>query len=229
MQRAKQAQGGTTVAASHGLSEEEIIRGFHELYYYWWEKTWQNTTWLGVMAWKCPLDLWIYQEILVETKPDIVIECGTLLGGSALFLASVCDMVGKGRVITIDMASKPNRPTHTRITYMQGSSVEPETIERVKSLLKGGETVMVILDSDHACDHVLQEMRLYGNIVTPGHYLIVEDTNIGHPIFPSYIPGPREAVQRFLAERTDFVPDITKEKFLMTFNPGGYLRKTIAA
>ena len=65
---------------------------FHRLYYNSPDRTWQNTFWLGVRAQKCPLDLWIYQEILWEMKPDLIIECGTAHGGSALFLASICDI-----------------------------------------------------------------------------------------------------------------------------------------
>ncbi len=83
-----------------------IIDGFHTLYYYNSYRTWQNTFWLGVPVMKCPLDLWQYQEIIYELKPDIIIECGTARAGGALFLASVCDLVNHGSVITIDIEDK---------------------------------------------------------------------------------------------------------------------------
>ncbi len=85
---------------------------------------------------------------------------------------------------------------------------------------------MVILDSCHTKDHVLAEMRLFHKLVTPGSYMIVEDTNVnGHPASPSHGPGPMEAVWAFLAENRDFEQDKKRERLLLTFNPGGYLRK----
>ena len=85
---------------------------------------------------------------------------------------------------------------------------------------------MVDLDSNHSKQHVLEEMRAYAPMITIGNYLIVEDTNInGHPVLPEFGPGPMEAVEEFLKENHDFVPDPSREKFLVTFNPGGYLRK----
>ena len=83
---------------------------------------------------------------------------------------------------------------------------------------------MVILDSDHTCEHVLSELRLYSDLVTPGSYLVVEDTNVnGHPVDPSFEPGPHEAVELLLPDHPDFTPDTECEKFFLTFNPGGYL------
>jgi cephalosporin hydroxylase len=94
------------------------------------------------------------------------------------------------------------------------------------SAVAGADTVLVLLDSDHAKDHVLREIGVYGTLVTPGSYLVVEDTNVnGHPVEPEFGPGPMEAVEEFLRERRDFVVDETREKFYLTFNPRGYLRK----
>ena len=86
---------------------------------------------------------------------------------------------------------------------------------------------MVDLDSDHKKDHVLQELKIWSPFVTTGNYLIVEDTDLnGHPVRPDYGPGPMEALEEFLKENKDFAVDQTREKFLLTFNPRGYLRKT---
>jgi cephalosporin hydroxylase len=204
----------------------ERVNKFHILYYDCGERTWQNTFWLGVPALKCPLDLWTYQEIIYETRPDIIVECGTANGGGALFLASICDLVRNGRVITVDTKESNVRPRHERITYLTGSTVDEETVGRIRRTITGADKVMVILDSDHTKDHVRKELRLYSDLVTVGNYLIVEDTNInGHPVLKSFGPGPMEAVQEFLAENEDFIIDKSREKFFMTFNPEGYLKR----
>ena len=85
---------------------------------------------------------------------------------------------------------------------------------------------MVILDSDHSRDHVLRELELYAPLVTPGCYVVVEDTNVnGHPVVPRFGPGPMEAVQEYLATTDAFEVDRSREKLLLTFNPSGYLRR----
>jgi len=86
--------------------------------------------------------------------------------------------------------------------------------------------VLVLLDSDHSRDHVLKELQSYAPLVTPGSYVVVEDTNLdGHPVFPEFGPGPMEAVAEFLGSDSHFEVDRTREKFLMTFNPGGFLKR----
>jgi cephalosporin hydroxylase len=209
-------------------TQESIVRDFHRLYYHSKEETWRNTSWLGIPALKCPLDLWIFQEIIHDLKPDIIIECGTAWGGSALFLASICDLINNGKVITIDIDATrvEGRPKHERIKYLLGSSTSEEIVEEIRNLIRDDHRVMVILDSDHSMEHVLNELRIYSKLVTKGSYLIVEDTHVnGHPLFPDYGPGPMEAVDEFLKENEDFVVDREKEKFLLTFNPKGYLKK----
>jgi len=206
-----------------GDAEQAKVDRFHSLYYD--SGVFAKTSWLGVPTLKCPLDLWVYQEIMQEVRPEVIVECGTAHGGSALYLAWLCESLGKGEVITLDVEEKAGRPRHPRIAYLRGSSVAPEVVEQVKRALADRAPVMVLLDSDHSKDHVLAELRIYGELVTPGSYLIVEDTNLGHPVRPDFGPGPMEAVEEFLAERGDFARDRSREKFLLTFNPGGYLRK----
>jgi cephalosporin hydroxylase len=225
-------QGVTMVAMSSGLERlkarrvKAIIDRFHRLYYDNAGRTWWDTRWLGTPVRKCPLDLWIYQELVTELRPDLIVETGTFVGGSALYLASCLDLVGTGRVVTIDIAEHPGRPDHDRITYVVGSSTAPETLARITAEAEGAGDVMVVLDSNHSRDHVLNELRLYGPLVTPDSYIIVEDTNInGRPVFPNHGPGPHEAVEAFLAESDDFVRDRAREKFYLTFNPGGFLRR----
>lgn len=201
-----------------------ISEQFHELYY--GSRVWRNTFWLGVETLKCPLDLWIYQELLFELRPRYIIETGTAAGGSALFLASVCDLLGGGEIITVDIEERTERPAHARIEYLKGSSIAEETVGAIKERVGDAAPVMAILDSDHSRQHVLRELQIYGEIVTEDSYLIVEDTNVnGHPVLQSHGPGPMEAVEFFLRETRQFTPDREREKFFLTFNPKGYLRK----
>lgn len=205
-------------------SERNIVNRFHKLYYN--SNVWDNTFWFGIPALKCPLDLWIYQEIIFELTPDIIIECGTANGGSALFLASMCDLVNNGKVITIDIEDKKNRPHHKRIKYLLGSSTSEEIVEQIKKLISDRDKVMVFLDSDHCKEHVLNELRIYSKFITSGSYIIVEDTNInGHPVLSDFGLGPMEAIEEFLKENNNFVIDKIREKFYLTFNPRGYLKK----
>jgi len=192
-------------------------------------EVWKDTYWLGVPTQKCPLDLWIYQELLHEQRPDLIIETGTAHGGSALYMACVCDQLGRGEIVTVDIYPIEARPVHDRVTYVAGSSTDPGVVSEVERLADGRECVLVILDSDHARDHVLEELRIYGRLVTPGSYLVVEDTNVnGHPVFPEHGPGPMEALETFLAETEEFETDVTREKFFLSFNPRGFLRRKSA-
>jgi cephalosporin hydroxylase len=203
-----------------------LIDQFHMLYYGSRDQTWGNTFWLGHHVLKCPLDLWTYQEILYDVQPELIIETGTYRGGSALFLASICDLLRRGEVVTIDSAWQNGRPRHRRITYLIGSSTSDMILRRVRRRARGKSTVLVILDSEHGKDHVLAELQVYAPLVTPGSYLIVEDTNLnGHPVESDHGPGPAEAVAEFLEGNDAFVRDERSEKFLLTFNPGGYLQK----
>ena len=185
---------------------------------------WKKTRWLGTILYKCPLDLWMYQEILFNTRPDVIIETGTYRGGSALYLASMCDLLDNGRIITVDIEEKEDRPEHPRILYLTGSSIAPEIVDRVKAEIADSSKVMVILDSDHHKEHVLEEMEAYGPLVSEGCYLIVEDTPTGQ-ILPDFGPGPSDAIEEFLTSNGSFVIDPDCEKFLMTFQPDGYLKR----
>lgn len=169
--------------------------------------------------------MWVYQEIIFEQRPDVIVETGTAFGGSALFLACMCDLVGNGKVITIDIEHKDDRPQHNRIRYVRASSTDEEVVGQVERATNGGKA-MVILDSDHSKDHVLEELHSYSQLVHKGGYIVVEDTNVnGHPVRPRFGPGPMEAVEEFLAANKDFVVDENKEKFYMTFNPRGFLKR----
>jgi cephalosporin hydroxylase len=202
-----------------------ITDQFHRLYYD--DKgTWHQTRWLGVKALKCPFDMWMYQEILVEIRPGLIIETGTAYGGSANFMARICDLIDAGEIVSVDLDPKPNLPQHKRVTYLTGSSTDPVIVDKVRGMLPANKPVIVILDSDHSEQHVYNELQAYADMVTPGSYLIVEDTNVnGHPVHLRHGPGPMEALDRFLAARDDFEIDRSKERYHLTQNPRGYLRR----
>jgi cephalosporin hydroxylase len=209
-------------------AQRAVTDEFHRAYYDAWQIDKRGTidlSWFGYRTLKCPMDLWTYQEILVETTPDLVVECGTRFGGSAYFIAGIQDLLGHGRVLTIDIDTAPRRPVHPRIEYQAGSTVDRDVVARVSAAARGRRT-MVVLDSDHARDHVLAELHAYRDIVSVGCYLIVEDTNVnGHPARPDFGPGPMEALDAFLATTDDFVVDPDRERFMMSLNPRGYLRR----
>ncbi len=208
---------------------DAIVDDFHRLYYTSADRTLRVTNWLGNRVIKCPLDLWVYQEIIFETRPALILETGSGRGGSALFMACMFDLIGQGRVVTID-ARDIKRPQHPRITYLLGSSTDPAQVERMRAAAaEESGPVMVVLDSNHSKAHVLEELRCYAPLVSPGSYLIVEDTNVnGHPVVQDHGPGPMEAVQEFLAAEAgrDFAVDESREKFFLTMNPSGYLKRS---
>jgi len=110
--------------------------------------------------------------------------------------------------------------------YLTGSSTDPQIVSTIRAQLSATDRVMVILDSDHAQAHVRAELDVYAPLVTSGCYLIVEDTNVnGHPVYPLHGPGPMEAVNDFLPAHPEFEVDRNCERFMLTFNPNGYLRR----
>jgi len=209
--------------------ERSIVAAFHRIYYDGPRgegRVFHRTSWMGVPCLKCPLDLWAYQEIAAEIRPELVVETGTYSGGSALFLAQVLDALGRGEVVSIDVEERPDLPRHPRIRYVRGSSSDGELVDSLFAGRAGSESRMVILDSDHRREHVTAELSLFAPHVGAGSYLIVEDTSVnGHPVLPDFGPGPSEAVSEFLAAHPEFAVDASREKFLMTFNPGGFLKR----
>lgn len=208
---------------------QAIIDRFHRLYYDVGEAeggTWKRTTYFGIETWKCPFDIWVYQELLHEIRPELIVETGTHRGGSALFFAHQFDLLGGGEVITVDVQPHPDKPDHPRITYHHGSSLDDDFYGLVTDRARSLDRVMVVLDSDHSCRHVLAELERFAPLVSPGCHVVVEDSNVnGHPIYPEFGPGPMEAIEAFLPDHPEFSVDRDREKLLMTFNPSGYLLK----
>jgi cephalosporin hydroxylase len=213
------------------IDQQTIVDQFHRLLYDVVDEHAFRTyciSWLGYGMLKWPTDMWNYQEIIAETAPDVIIETGTHRGGSALFFATICDLIQHGEVISIDIDDtfRSMQPRHQRLTFLSGSSTDPAIVAAVKNRIGDRKNILVILDSDHRLDHVLNELRIYNEFVPVGGYLVVEDTNVnGHPAFPEFGPGPREAVDAFLAENPHFEVDTNQERFYWTHNPNGFLRR----
>lgn len=188
--------------------------------------------WLGRPIYQYPLDAWLIQEMVGEIGPELIIETGTWLGGSAFFYANLCDLMGQGEVISIDLAPKGTMP-HPRITYITGSSVDPAIVSIVAKRVSQLEQrrVLVILDSDHTAGHVLKELEAYAPFVHVGGYVHVQDGSIDElPIFKAFVkrfgPGPTAAVKAFLSNHPSFIRDIeVEERYIMTAHPYGWLKK----
>lgn len=186
---------------------------------------------LGVGTLQNPMDMWVKQEILFDVKPEVVVECGTHRGGTALYYAHLLSAIApESRIITIDVEDRVKEAgEHSLfrkyVTRLMGDSKSEAVVGQVEEATRGKRT-LVILDSWHERDHVRREMELYGKFVTPGSYMIVEDTNVhGHPVGWSYGPGPFEAVEDFLRTHDEFVVDRARERMMFTYFPNGWLKR----
>ena len=216
------------LGTSAWLSRDAHVKAAYHRWYHdtEWGTTVQDTYWLGSPLLKTPLDMWIYQEIMYQTRPTVIVETGTWRGGSAKYFGSIFDLIGEpsGRIITVDI-EKFSTPENPRATYLIGSSTSPEILRQIRSLIHPEDKVMVSLDSDHSEEHVFEELRFYSDLVTPGQYLVVEDTHLnGNPIRTG-VGDPYAAVLRFLEQDDRFEADRSREKFGLTFNPNGWLRR----
>jgi cephalosporin hydroxylase len=177
-------------------------------------------------TWKSPTDFWIYQEILCELRPDVIIEIGNHRGGSTLALAHLCDCLQHGRVIGLDLSHTDIAElvsSHPRITLIEGDACV--SFDRVASLLAPEDHVLVIEDSSHTFDNTLRVLETYSALIKLGGYFIVEDGICHHGLYGGPFPGPYEAVETFLSQNGGFVVDRDREAFLLTWNPKGYLRR----
>jgi cephalosporin hydroxylase len=206
----------------------------HDYAYLW--------TWWGVPIIQVPADTIATQEVVFAAKPTVIIETGVARGGSLIFMASLLQLLGHGKVIGIDIDIRAHNrdsierhPMAHRIELVQGSSTDPAVLAQVRKLIAPTDQVMVVLDSDHSRAHVLAELMAYGPMVTPGQYMVVADTALGRlqpdqtPTKRSKIwnPGdePLAAVNDYLKETDRFEPDAAiNGKLIFASSPGGYLK-----
>jgi cephalosporin hydroxylase len=161
--------------------------GFELLSRLWLRSGWNQKhiytfTWFGVPVIQLPEDMIRYQEVVFRLKPDVIIETGIAHGGSLVFSASLCRLMGRGRVIGVDIDIRAHNrarleahPLMDLITMFEGSSVDPGVVARIRERIAPGERVLIVLDSDHGYDHVMAELEAYGPLVTPGSYIVATD------------------------------------------------------
>jgi cephalosporin hydroxylase len=199
-----------------------------------------QSSWLGEPLLNLPQDMFAIQEIIWKTKPDYIIEIGVCWGGSILFEAMLLDFIGGKKIIGIDIfipqnlrdRLSSNIKIKDKIELIEGESTKNRTIDKVKSIVGNSSNTLVILDSFHTHEHVLNELRLYSPLVGKGNYLICGDTIIDHLAEQTHRPrpwgpgnNPGTAVKEFLSENSRFsVDSVLEEKLLFSCHPGGYLR-----
>lgn len=200
-----------------------------------------NCTWMGVPIIQFPEDIMMMEELIWKVRPDVIVECGFAHGGSALFYASLMELMGKGIVVGVDVEIRPynriavqNHPMSHRVRMVDGSSIEAGTIAKIKAFVRPGDKVMVLLDSNHSADHVAREIELYKDMVSPGSYLVVMD---GAQAYVWDTPGgkpewvtdnPLTAIEAFMATpeaQAEFEIDEHFTRLFVTSNPKAYLRR----
>ena len=198
-----------------------------------------NYSWMGRPIIKYPNDILILQEMIWSLKPDYIVETGIAHGGSIIFSASMLELLGHGEVIAVDIdIRKHNRdeiekhPMNKRITMIEGSSIDPEIVNTIKEKVKG-KKVLVCLDSNHTHEHVLEELRMYSDMVNVDSYIVCPDT------FVEYFPkgycndrpwdvgnNPMTALIAFLKEDDRFIIDKDIDnKLMITEGFDGYLKR----
>jgi cephalosporin hydroxylase len=240
-------EGGSPDERRHPLGSAQ---GFAAVSQAWLRAGWDakhvySFTWLGRPVIQLPEDLVRLQEVIQEVRPDVIVETGIAHGGSTVFYASLCRLLGKGRVVAVDVEIRPHNrqalethPLRPLFTLIEGSSVDPATVERVRAEIRPGESVMVLLDSAHGKAHVLAELEAYAPLVTPGSFVVAMDGIMeqvaGAPrTRPDWVwDNPRAAAAEFAASHPEFVPGDPPFAFNegsvdrpVSYWPGGWLRR----
>ena len=203
----------------------------------WNDSLWKQVQWLGVPVWQWPTDLVILQELIAKLRPRVIVETGVALGGTAVFYASILELLGiDGRVVSIDIRIDPAArknvatfPFGRRVRLMEGDSTSDAVHNELQKDLAGERNVMVCLDSDHSYTHTMAELRLFSRYVPVGGYLVLFDTICqqladvpnGEPSWNH--DNPMAALKEFLAENPSFSSDPYYEKYLVSFAPQGFL------
>lgn len=196
-------------------------------------------SWMGRPIIQYPQDMIAMQELIYQIQPDVIVETGIAHGGSLIYYASLMELIGKGEIIGIDIDIRDHNreeiekhPMFKRISLIEGSAIDPALVADVNERIKGKETVMVCLDSNHTHAHVLDELKLYSPMVSSGSYCVVFDTIIEDMPKGMYDrpwdvgDNPKSAVFEFLESNNDFEIDKSIDnKLLISVCPDGYLKR----
>jgi cephalosporin hydroxylase len=227
-----------TAEAFEVMSKAWLRAGWDTKYVY-------SFAWFGRPVIQLPEDMIRIQELMWTLKPDVIVETGVAHGGSLVFYATLFKAMEKGRVIGVELSLRDHNrsainahPLANLISIVDGSSTAPDTIGKVKSQIKAGETVLVILDSNHSRAHVLDELRAYADIVTPGSYIVATDGIMGEVVGgprtqPDWVKNnPTQAALDFVAENPDFMIEEPEWPFnegvvktRVTYWPGCYVKR----
>jgi cephalosporin hydroxylase len=217
--------------------------GFQVLSNLWLRAGWQQKfsyelTWLGIPIIQIPEDVVLMHELLWKVRHDVVVECGVAHGGAVVLYASVLELLGKGRVVGVDVEiRKYNRlaiESHSlshRISLIEGDSVSPETVAAVRTHIRPSDKVLVVLDSLHTHAHVAAELESYAPLVTPSSYLVVFDgvmsvvADAPNAGVDWETDNPLTAVDEFLADNPSFQRDPAFGRLGVTYCPAGFLRR----
>lgn len=228
----------------------ETAEAFELMNKAWLRASWDvkyiySFAWMGRPMIQLPEDMMRIQEVIWDIKPDVVVETGVAHGGSLIFYASLFKAMDKGRIIGVEVELRAhNRKAindhmlREYITIVEGSSIDPETVAEVKSHIKEDETVLVMLDSNHTKEHVLEELRHYGPMISVGSYIVAADGIMeqvagGPRTKPEWVESnPKQAALAFVAENDDFIIEEPKWPFnesvvreRVTYWPGAFVKR----
>jgi cephalosporin hydroxylase len=220
------------------ISERPLRRKYYQkrfemtlrqwLIYHQREIVFNQVTWMGTPTFKNILDAWIYQEIIYEIQPDVIVEIGSKYGGSTKYFANLLDILGKGMVISIDIDRSAYNLVHKRVRLLTGNSSDPKILSKVECLCRG-RTVMVIQDGDHRRKQALEDLENYSKYVSLNSYFIMEDGIVDLYHHGDGLgfqdEGPLAAIEDFLSRNSNFVIDSLRERYILTYNPNGFLKR----
>lgn len=239
-------------SVTHAIDTPEAYRLISHA---WLRSGWQNNhvysyTWLGRPVIQLPEDLVRTQEVLFSLRPDVIVETGIAHGGSLVFYASLCELIGHGRVIGVDIEIRDHNrkaieahPLFHRITLIEGDSIDPAVVGEVRARIAPGESVFVMLDGLHTAAQVRAELEAYAPLVNPGSYIVAADGIMeglaGLRRFNDERPNddwgwnnPKAAAEQFVAEHDDFVIEPPPFAFnespiteAVTYSPSGWIKR----
>ncbi len=199
-----------------GPMQAAVVRAFQRIYHHAARRTWHDVWYRGTRLHIYPTDLWVYQELVEELKPSLVVQTDTYRGGTALFLADRLQIIGRGHVVTIDEEAAGNRPQHPRLSYLTGPPTAPDIVEEVRSRLDASSPALFLLGAGSTQEEVLAELQCYAPLAPAGSVVVVEHT---------HLDGPAAALREFLDSTSDFEVDDRGDRHFLTQNPAGLLRR----